>query len=192
MNKVTKIFVLAVLSVMTAPTAIFANYPTTSGVNPSNRQQQTFADQDQNSNDQKGQNMSGERSFMKDASNRYGRLKQEDRNMYSQDREMMRESYDPNEGQYDSQNAPQHDHDQQQHPVYEYMLGKDGKWHETTGHESGQEFSGDHAHETSARMNRQAQASSNPRSNSTQNADEQNPSNSTTNSSSSTKRNTQH
>jgi hypothetical protein len=95
MNKITRIFVLSVLSTMAIPTLAFSHYTTSSntGENPSN-QQQAYSDrglEDQYSN--------------------------QSNHNYSQ---------------------------QQQHPVYEYMLGKDGKWHQTTD-------SDNHAHSQDGR-----------------------------------------
>jgi hypothetical protein len=96
MNKITRISILTIFSVMAVPIAAFSHYstPSNSGTNPSN-QQQVYANQDQ-----------------------YG----------NQTRHDSEEQYSTHSNDNYSQ--------QQQHPVYEYMLGKDGKWHQTTGPEN--------------------------------------------------------
>lgn len=191
----TKLFALAVLSIITAPNAGFADYSTQNNPNYSNTSQQA-----PNQNENSQYRMSAEQSFTRGADNRFNGLRQEDRNMIRQDHEMMKEGYDPNEwsygngqnrnyqGQYDQgqqygnqaqmmrgeggyggqahynngygaatpqsfplggssqgnegfngsqNNAYSHEgydigrvNPNDHHPVYEYMLGKDGKWHQ--------------------------------------------------------------
>jgi hypothetical protein len=196
MNRITKSFIVAVLSTVATSTAIYANYPSSApGQYPSGAQQ-GYGYADQPYYDQ-APDMGAEGSFMRGSDQRFGRMRQDNRNMYLQDRTMMREGYDANEAYYNAPapsysgrpqgqmmrggyqqaqggyynagyeagapqsypidenypNAPRgsknyrgqyqgprgsytredgheikHDGDEQ-HPVYEYMLGKDGKWH---------------------------------------------------------------
>ena len=179
MNKITKLFALAVLSVMANPTAIFADYSSSSGSNAYGHQTPTYQYQDNPS-------MSGDRSSMKGSEDQSMRMRQDSRNMYPQgydpsesysgypghdnrypqqyshegyyqggrdsgnymgapqsypidDNAPTSQTYRPNQygpsshneqhpqGSYDIGRVNPNDH----HPVYEYRLGKDGKWHNT-------------------------------------------------------------
>lgn len=198
MNRITKLFMVAVLSAVATSSAIYANYPSSApGQYPSGAQQ-GYGYSDQPYYEQ-APDATAEGSFMRGSNQRFSRMRQDNRNMYLQDRNMMRDGYDANEAYYNASapsyaghpqgqmmrgapgyqsqgsynagyeagapqsypidenypNAPgggnknyrgqyqsgprggytreeghevKHDGDAQ-HPVYEYMLGKDGKWH---------------------------------------------------------------
>ncbi len=107
MHKRTKIFILALLSVMTI-TTIDANNPSTNyEINQNYGPDQRFYDQD-NDNNQNSSDLRGERAFMTQSRNRMNQMQQSNRNMIKQDRRMMREGFDANESQYKSNvNLPQ-------------------------------------------------------------------------------------
>lgn len=96
MNKMTKLFALAVLSVMAGPSAVSADYSaaTNPGTNP-NYSQQMYSDP--NLGSQYNQDTSGEQAYLRSSDARYNRFRQDDRNLMRQDRD-FRDSYDPNAG----------------------------------------------------------------------------------------------
>lgn len=180
MNRITKIFVVAVLSAIASSNAIFAAFPN----------DQSHADSDQYTTD-----TGGERAYQTNARDRFNRLRQENRSMMNQDRRMMRDGYDANEGQGSPQgsyapstsdsSAPRGQRMQQggyygpkssrttdgqrqqtkegydlgrvdandRHPTYEYVLGKDGQWrHIATHHDDSQVGQSDANHNDTHRL----------------------------------------
>lgn len=104
MHKLTKIFILTALSVISA-SSIYANYPNSAyGNNQNYHQDQKPYDQGIY-DDQSAPDMSGERSFMMQSHNRFNQMRQSGHNMANQDRRMIREGYDPNEMYYDRNNS---------------------------------------------------------------------------------------
>lgn len=100
MHKLTRLFILTTLSVISA-SSIYANYSTMAyGTNPNYPQSQMSYDS--NPYNQNTPNTSGEHSFMMQSRNRFNQMNQANRNMIQQDRSMMREGYDPNENYYSS------------------------------------------------------------------------------------------
>jgi hypothetical protein len=122
MNKITKLFAFAALSVMANPAAIFADYPSAaSGTNPSGR-----------SYNQNQGNYSPEgyaQTYPQHAGNEY-----------------QADHVDPN----------------MQHPVYEYMLGKDGKWHQAGTQNNGNDYNSGYSDSKDSRKNKIASPESYP------------------------------
>jgi hypothetical protein len=96
MHKLTKVFILAMFSLISAQSS-YANYPSY-GENPNYPQGQ--AAYSQNLYNQGTPDMSAENAFMQQSGNRMTQMMQANRNMVSQDRTMMRQGYDPNENYY--------------------------------------------------------------------------------------------
>jgi hypothetical protein len=123
MNKIA-LYVLGVLSALSTPNAILADYPTShSGPNPSDRPVRMYSDQNQGDEETPG--MRGERSYMRRSDSRFGRLRQQNQSMYPQEGEMMRGGYPPSEG-YRYTNPPsEHSFRQQQFGGQEQMMRSD-------------------------------------------------------------------
>jgi hypothetical protein len=104
MNKITRVFFLAVLSVIAAPNATFADNPQRSPSSSSTSGQtgQMYSDQNQN---YKQPETIGE-SLLRRAENFYNRLLEQNRTPEEQEGKMPREGYERNEGYYTNPNQP--------------------------------------------------------------------------------------
>ncbi len=98
MNKMTKLFMVALASAVATSSAFAANY---SAGQPSSGYP-AYADQGQYYD--QSPDVGGEHSYMRRADNRFSRMRQDNQNMYLQDHSMSREGYDPNESYYGETN----------------------------------------------------------------------------------------
>lgn len=103
MNKVSKLFTLAILSIAASQSYVSANYQPNSGypsgpnANQGYRQAAT-----QNYQGRGNPNINAERDMMQTGQERYEGMRHQDRNMIKEDRNMIREGYDVNEQYYDN------------------------------------------------------------------------------------------